>query len=468
MKRVLPWDGDETELSSIAESATQNAHEHILSAESPKASNDASSLMRDKDPVQAVDQRDHMRPQRLRIVLYSPGMIGLGHIRRNLLIAQTFAYPPLQNVILMIAEAREASVFKMPNGVDCLTLPALRKDFDGQSNPRYLDISVQELTAIRANVIRATIEAFKPDVLIVDHLPWGALRELEPTLEYLRLRGHTRCVLGLRDVLEDPVTMNREWSSAANEDAIREYYDAVWVYGDPNVYSLVCEYHLPRDIAAKVCYTGYLDQRMRLKLVDPNTQRLDALKLPPGKLVLCLVGGGQDGAHLAEAFIRADLPKRTNGVIVTGPYIPVEVQERLCRSVAMRPRLRIFEFVKEPVMLVNNADWVIAMGGYSTVCEVLSFGKRALIVPRAKPRYEQAIRAERLSNMGLLDVLHPNELTPQALTDWLACDIKPPQVRDRIDLNGLARLPHLLEEVLAAPPHSARSKLHKGGIQHID
>jgi len=223
----------------------------------------------------------------------------------------------------MIAEAREASVFKMPNGVDCLTLPALRKDFDGQSNPRYLDISVQELIAIRANVIRATIEAFEPDVLIVDHLPRGALRELEPTLEYLRLRGHTRCLLGLRDVLEDPVTMNREWSSAANEDAIRDYYDAVWVYGDPNVYDLVSEYHLPPDIAAKVCYTGYLDQRMRLKLVETNNgiQPTDVLKLPPGRLALCLVGGGQDGAHLAEASMQADLPQKTNGVIVRRAHI---------------------------------------------------------------------------------------------------------------------------------------------------
>jgi len=92
--------------------------------------------------------------------------------------------------------------------------------------------------------------------------------------------------------------------------------------------------------------------------------------------------------------------------------MPVEVQERLCRSVAMRPRLRIFEFVKEPVMLVSCADLVIAMGGYSTVCEVRSFGKRALIVLRAKPRHEQAIRAERLRDLGLLDVLHPDKVTP--------------------------------------------------------
>src|SRR5574341_1426368 len=98
VKRVLPWDGNVSEQDSTAELKTQNAQERIHSAESPKASNDASYLTRDKDLVQAVVQEGHMRPQRWRVMLYSPGIVGLGHMRRNLLIAQTFANPPLQNV----------------------------------------------------------------------------------------------------------------------------------------------------------------------------------------------------------------------------------------------------------------------------------------------------------------------------------------------------------------------------------
>ena len=33
------------------------------------------------------------------------------------------------------------------------------------------------------------------------------------------------------------------------------------------------------------------------------------------------------------------------------------------------------------------------MGGYNTYCEILSFDKPALIVPRMRPRLEQLIRA---------------------------------------------------------------------------
>jgi predicted glycosyltransferase len=191
----------------------------------------------------------------------------------------------------------------------------------------------------------------------------------------------------------------------------------------------------------------------------------ESLGLPPGRLVLCLVGGGSDGGRLAEAFAQAELPPETNGVILTGPQMPHEVQERLCRCAARHKRLRVVRFVNEPALLLQQADRVIAMGGYNTICEVLSFEKRALIVPRVKPR-EQLIRAERFHDLGLLDVLHPDALNPQALTDWLSRDqALVTGVRDRINFNGLARLPHLLQEVLAlssqrvqGPPRQRRIK----------
>ena len=45
------------------------------------------------------------------------------------------------------------------------------------------------------------------------------------------------------------------------------------------------------------------------------------------------------------------------------------------------------------------------MGGYNTFCEILSFDKRALIVPRHTPRLEQTIRAEAAQRLGLARML---------------------------------------------------------------
>jgi predicted glycosyltransferase len=113
----------------------------------------------------------------------------------------------------------------------------------------------------------------------------------------------------------------------------------------------------------------------------------------------------------------------------------------------------VLKFVTDPDLLLSLAERVIAMGGYNTVCEVLSFHKRALIVPRMKPRREQFIRAERLHQLGLLDMLPFGQVTPRALADWLACNREPPQpVHKQVDFDGATNLPRLVTEVLAATP----------------
>src|SRR5215471_19832423 len=163
--------------------------------------------------------------QKTHIALYSPGIVGLGHLRRNLLIAQVLSESHLQSVNLMVTEAREASAFVncMPPGVDCMTLPGLSKGVDGVCKPRYLDLPLKEVIALRAKTIRAALKEFKPDLLLVDNLPRGAYRELDPALKQLKMTGQTRCVLGLRDVLDEPWSVHRDWFRWKFEEALNEY-----------------------------------------------------------------------------------------------------------------------------------------------------------------------------------------------------------------------------------------------------
>jgi predicted glycosyltransferase len=49
----------------------------------------------------------------------------------------------------------------------------------------------------------------------------------------------------------------------------------------------------------------------------------------------------------------------------------------------------------------------VAMGGYNTFCEILSFDKRAILIPRVKPRREQLLRAKRAAALGLVRALDP-------------------------------------------------------------
>jgi predicted glycosyltransferase len=391
--------------------------------------------------------------RRRRIALYSHDTMGLGHTRRNMLIANALANATMKADVLLVTGATESNAFAMPPAVDLLTLPALRKNEDGCYQSRRLDLSLRDLTALRGETIRAALLAFDPDVLIVDNVPRGAARELDPALAALRATGRTRIVLGLRDVLDEPSVIAEEWERAENFQALRDFYDAIWVYGDPRVYDTVKAYNFPCDIAVRVSYTGYLDARQRHGFSEAESDAaVAALDLPPGRLALGMVGGGQDGEAVASAFVRARFPDDMNAVLVTGPYMPEAIQRQLHEAAAGNPRLRVLDFLPEPTLLLSRADRVVGMGGYNTVAELMAFETPALIIPRVCPRREQWVRAEQLRALGLVDVLHPDHVSPSALSEWLAADLPATtSARSRVDLGGLDRLPHLVQQLLATP-----------------
>jgi predicted glycosyltransferase len=269
------------------------------------------------------------------------------------------------------------------------------------------------------------------------------MRELDPALDALRIRGRTLCILGLRDVLDEPQAIEKEWMEAENEDAVRNYYDAVWIYGDRSIYHAPSEYNFSSDLMAKARFTGYHDQRLRLTIFNSHFHFWEKL-IPELPYVLCLVGGGQDGALLAETFVRSQLPPGMNGVLITGPYMPESALFRIRESISKNPRFIVLDFLPETVPIMKNSTKVISMGGYNTVCEILSFEKPALIVPRVLPRKEQLIRAQRFQQRGLLEVLHWDNISPDALSEWMSKEQRPPVVHGRLDFNGLHRIQILL------------------------
>jgi predicted glycosyltransferase len=98
-----------------------------------------------------------------------------------------------------------------------------------------------------------------------------------------------------------------------------------------------------------------------------------------------------------------------------------------------------------------RATAVIAMGGYNTFCELMSFDKRALIVPRTTPRKEQLIRAQRAARFGLLDMLDPLEANDPrrmaAAIQALPKRQRPSEAGYAIDLSGLDRIGAIVDEI---------------------
>jgi predicted glycosyltransferase len=394
--------------------------------------------------------------------------MGLGHIRRNLLIAQALAYSHLEVDILVLTGAREFGSFHLPPDIDCIVLPSLYKEQSGEYRSRHLDISLDELVALRRNTLFAAITGFEPDVLIVDNVPGGAQGELLPVLDYLRSQTKSRCVLGMRDIRDSPRAVEFEWRREGAEEVLRSLYDEIWIYGDPAVYDPVSAYGLSGDVAAKVRFLGYLDQRERLRFAETaGSQTHRDVPLPADDpYVLCMVGGGQDGWQLAQAFAQVCFPEGTQGVLVCGPHMDCSARRVVHRYASLNRQVQVLDFVPEPTHLVRSAEAVICMGGYNSVCEALSFGKRTLLVPRVKPRKEQLIRAQRLAELGVADMLLPDMLGPRELgariRDMLTSP--PVEVHHHIDFGAINKLPSLVEELLRIDAAGGACLSIQGGV----
>ena len=234
-----------------------------------------------------------------RIALYSHDTMGLGHIRRTSLLARALRRPPLNAHVLLLSGIRESGAYPLPDGIDSITLPAYRKHGDGSYGARALGIPLDDLIALRSQTLAAALDAFAPDLLIVDNVARGALGELDASLARQRARG-CRIVLGLRDIIDEPAAVARQWQKLRTLDTIRDYYDAVWIYGDARLYDTVAAYGLAAA-EKPVTYLGYPDPLTRQETTPSGEQNE-----PP--YALCLLGGGQDGYTLAETFARTSLP----------------------------------------------------------------------------------------------------------------------------------------------------------------
>jgi predicted glycosyltransferase len=185
---------------------------------------------------------------------------------------------------------------------------------------------------------------------------------------------------------------------------ISQFYDAIWVYGPPDFYDPLVGLDVPDNVRNKMNFVGFL-QRSVSSEERPGHR-------PKGDYLLVTTGGGGDGADLVNDVMRAyqrDPTLQHKALVVLGPYMPAKQRRKLMRRSEAIPYLEVIEFDNRMEELVAGATAVVAMGGYNTYCEILSFDKPALIVPRVQPREEQLIRARRATELGLVDMLLPED-----------------------------------------------------------
>ncbi|MDJ0619790.1 MAG: glycosyltransferase [Calothrix sp. MO_192.B10] len=390
----------------------------------------------------------------MRLLVYSHDAYGLGNIRRMLAICEHLLGEIEDLSILLVSGSPMLQGFRLPKGLDYIKLPCLNRGEAGKVVVKYLDTDVTETVKLRSDLILSAIANYKPDLVMVDKKPYGLQDELKASLNYIKHNlPQTKLVLLLRDILDTPQKTIMEWQDRHYYEAIEKFYDLLLIVGMPEVFDFCKKYHFSPNIAQKIHYCGYIRRQPRTNNINEIHQEL---KLSPEeKLVLITPGGGQDGYHLLNTYLDALalLPQEheLKSLVLCGPEMSTPRKQALFQKAEKYPQVQMKEFTDDLMSYIVASDTIISMAGYNTVCEILSAAKPALIVPRVQPSQEQLLRAARMNRLGLFQVIHPHNLTPELLMDsllnLLSTDELAPSIQ--LDMNALPRISHYINRLFS-------------------
>ena len=399
-----------------------------------------------------------------RVLIYSHDSFGLGHLRRCRAIATSLARGRKGVSVLIVSGSPLIGSFEFPARVDFVRVPGVIKLRNGEYSSLSLHLDLGEVLALRESIIRHTAEAFRPDLLIVDKEPLGLRGEMAGTLDMLKRRG-TFLVLGLRDVLDEPARLSEEFARKNALPALDEVYDQIWVYGVEAVCDPLAGLPIPVGVREKTRFTGYLRRNAPERAPAEIAGGLSSDE----PYVLVTGGGGGDGEALFDHVLAAyeyDPGLPPSAVLLFGPFMPVPVRDALrTRAAAIDRVTGVLTFEPRVEALMKGAAGIVAMGGYNTFCEILSFDKPAIVVPRREPRMEQFIRASRADELGLVRMFDPDlPATARRMADalrGLSGQSRPAEAFMPGLLDGLPNIDALFGEALATR-HGREMRLSAG------
>ncbi len=339
-----------------------------------------------------------------RVLIYSHDSYGLGHLRRCHTIAHALVRSYKAISVLILTGSPIIGRFDFRARVDFVRIPGVIKLYNGDYTSLGLHIDLSQTMAIRESIIYNTALSFAPDIFLVDKEPLGLKGEAKNTLKMLKGLGTTN-ILGLRDVMDSPELLNKEWQKKGIPANLDPLFDRIWVYGPESMGNPLDGVDLPVPLESKMHYTGYLNRRLAkaaIKLVPPIN----------GPYILVTTGGGGDGVELTDWVIRAYEKAGTElpfpALLVLGPFMPSEERTAFAERAKLIENMEVITFNNQLEGLMAKSEAVISMGGYNTFCEILSFDKPSIIVPRKTPRLEQYIRADKAQKQGFITLIDPD------------------------------------------------------------
>jgi predicted glycosyltransferase len=378
-----------------------------------------------------------------RLFFYVQHLLGIGHLRRAAALARALAAAGF-DVLLVSGGAPLADLTL--DGVRFHQLPPLRAANAGLKELAELDGTPIDLAfqANRADQLLGLLRRETPDVVMTEQFPFGRTQlrfELLPLIAAAKaLRPRPLIVSSLRDVVRRSASPQRV---AESVETFADF-DALLIHADPALVRLEESFPAWASVAARATYTGYVMEGNSAPVAE-TTAGTDE--------VVVSAGGGAIGGPLLKAAIGARqlgaLADRTWRLLV-GPNMPAA--ERAEIEAARGERLIVEPVRADFPCLLHNATLSISQAGYNTVIETIRHADRAVLVPFGTAREtEQVDRAQALAERGMVAVVPPGTLSPQALAAAIAQALAGPSIRGfpAIDTSGGAATARVLAQMLA-------------------
>lgn len=381
-----------------------------------------------------------------RVVIFTHDGRGLGHLRRLSLIAKSLQ----RECAVLIVTGHRSGSWMIPEECEFVHLPSLdsldfRRSRHWGRQPFWADGELKG-RSLRKALLEAVFDVFQPHAMILDYLPMGQEGEM---FEFILQKRAEHCYFILRGVLGDGRALNEQILNAKGRRLLSEFYKRIFVAADARIIDVVEEYALPREIAEKVVYAGYvvdcglpeLRHAMRKERGIPST----------AQWVVCSAGGGKYGEDLIEnCYDLIDLFPETYFDVVLGP------RSRLALAGTKWidfPRVRILKEDSALATIHAACDVLISRGGYNSMLEGLVGGTSVIAVPIPGDS-EQYPHAMRLSKYCAVEVVTDLFQLPVQLEKALEAGRSngtPSCLKDLLNINGASVIKeHIMRDLTPA------------------
>jgi predicted glycosyltransferase len=396
-----------------------------------------------------------------KVMFYCQYLAGMGHLVRSTEIIRSLVD---EFQVCLVNGGQPIVGFEFPADVEVLHLPPILEE-DGElkavNDSQAIEPDIETVKQTRKERLLEIFDTFQPDCLIVECFPFSKHRlkfELIPLLDRAKASSQpVKVVCSLRDLIMTQTMTPPTWAKRYDKicDLVNRYFDLVLVHSDPQLIRLEDQFPEINQLNCMIYYTGYVAQSPP-ELTALSDEDATALSQET-PMILVSAGGGRFGHELLEAVVKASqiletqIPHRIR--VFTGPFMPTEDVISLQVQAQGSDRITIRRYTPHLLKYMQQADLSISLGGYNTTMNILRTGVRSLIFPEASEEQtgEQTIRAEKLAQQGVLQVLHRHDLKPDRLAQQILAALQQPPPDHQFNLHGADQSRLQLQGLLCWP-----------------